>query len=77
MTQFSILTDEFIREAASSGAFARQAALAAGQPVVFIDSSGRYVEEYPGGTRFEIRLDPGQPRETHRKILRQLTSSAA
>ena len=76
MADFSILTDEFALAAERAGALARQTALAAGQPVVFIDSVGRYVEERPGGKRFEVRLDPASPRELHIVVLRELTSTA-
>ena len=58
MADFSILTDESALVVARAGSLARQMALAAGHPVVFIDSAGRYVEERPSGRRYEIRLDP-------------------
>jgi|GEM_PF-3167169 len=53
-----------------------EAALKGGHTVVFMDEAGRCVEEWPNGERFEIRLDPSQPRESHRVVLRKLTSSA-
>lgn len=77
MADLSILTDDFAEAAARAGRLARQDALAAGYPVVFIDRSGLYIEERPDGTRFEIRLDPTRPRESHRVVLRELTSTAA
>ncbi len=51
----SILTDDFVEAASQAGWHARQAALAAGYPVVFVDAAGRCVEEWPDGKRFEIR----------------------
>ena len=77
MVHASILTDEFAQAASQAGWRARQAALAAGHPVVFVDAAGRYVEEWPNGKRFEIRLDPARPRESHRIVLRELASAAA
>lgn len=77
MTAFSILTDDFALAAAKAGWQARQEALAAGLPVVFVDPAGRYVEERPDGRRFEIRLDPAGPRESHRIVLRELASAAS
>ena len=73
----SILTDEFAQAASQAGLRARQTALAAGHPVVFVDAAGRCVEEWPNGKRFEIRLDPSHPRESHRIVLRELASNAA
>jgi hypothetical protein len=73
----SILTDDFAQAASQAGLHARQTALQAGHPVVFVDAAGRYVEEWPNGKCFEIRLDPSQPREAHRIVLRELTSDAA
>jgi hypothetical protein len=77
MVHTSILTDDFAQAAAEAGWRARQAALAAGHPVVFVDAAGRCVEEWPNGRRFEIRLDPAQPRDAHRIVLRELSSNAA
>jgi hypothetical protein len=37
-----------------------------------VDQRGRLVEELPDGRSFEIRLDPAQPRATHRVVLREL-----
>jgi hypothetical protein len=76
MVHTSILTDDFVEAASQAGWRARQAALTAGYPVVFLDAAGRCVEEWPDGTRFEIRLDPTQPRESHRIVLRELVSNA-
>jgi hypothetical protein len=76
MVHTSILTDDFVEAASHACWRARQAALAAGYPVVFVDTAGRCVEEWPDGKRFEIRLDPTQPRATHRIVLRELASNA-
>ena len=77
MVHASILTDEFSHAAAQAGLRARQAAFAAGHAVVFVDDAGRCVEEWPNGKRFEIRLDPSQPRESHRVVVGELASTAA
>ncbi len=77
MTGFSILTDDFAQAAAAAGRLARLDALASGHPVVFIDHSGRYVEELPDGRRFEIHLDASRPRESHRVVVCELASNAA
>lgn len=77
MVHASILTDDFVQAASQAGLRARQAAFAAGHPVVFVDAQGRCVEEWPNGRRFEIRLDASQPRESHRVVLRELASNAA
>ena len=77
MDHGSILTDDFALAAAQAGLHARQAAFTAGHPVVFVDAAGRCIEEWPDGRCFEIGLDPSQPRESHRVILREMTSTAA
>jgi len=77
MVAFSILTDDFAPAAARVGWQAREEALAAGHPVVFVDQAGRYVEERPDGRRFEIRLDLTRPRESYRIVLGELASDAA
>lgn len=77
MVHASILTEDFAQATSQAGLRARQVALAAGHAVVFVDASGRCVEEWPNGKRFEIRLDPSQPRESHRVVLRELASNAA
>jgi hypothetical protein len=76
MVHGSILTDDFARAASQAGLRARKAALVAGHPVVFVDAAKRCVEEWPDGKRFEVRLDHSQPRQTHKVILRELTSNA-
>ena len=76
MVHTSILTEAFAEAVSQAGRHAREAALKAGHTAVFLDEAGRYVEEWPNGERFEIRLDPSQPRESHRVVLHKLTSSA-
>ena len=71
-----ITSDEFAEEAAIAGLRARQDALEAGHPVVFIDEAGRYVQEHPDGRLFEIRLDPTEPRESC-VIIRELSRRVA
>lgn len=77
MTEFSILDDEFFVTVAKACSNARAAALGAGHSVVFRDATGRYVEERPEGTRFEIRFEKTRPRESHIVVLRELTPDAA
>ena len=77
MVHSSILTDEFLEAASQAWWNARQSALAAGYPVLFLDAAGRCVEEWPDGRRFEIRFDPTKPRDSHRIVLRELASNAA
>ena len=74
MSSVNILTEEFERAAAAAGLRARRNALAAGHPVVFVDDLGRYVEELPDGTRLEIRLRAGIPRESHLQILGEIST---
>jgi hypothetical protein len=69
-----ILTEEFAQAAATAGLRARRNALASGHPVVFVDDSGRYVEELPDGTKLEIHLEPGTPREAHLRILSEIST---
>lgn len=72
-----ITSDEFAEEAAMAGLHARQAALDAGHPVIFVDDAGRYVQEHPDGRLFEIRFDPTQPRESRVIIVRELSRRVA
>jgi hypothetical protein len=74
MSSVNILTEEFEQAAAAAGLRARRNALAAGHPVIFVDDLGRYVEELPDGTRLEIRLQPGIPRESHLQILGEIST---
>jgi hypothetical protein len=77
MAEFSVLSDEFLRNAQAAARKAREAALRAGQSVVFIDEAGRYVEERPDGRLFEIRIDPSRPPESRRVVVRELGTTAA
>ena len=74
MPSTQILTEEFAQAARAAGLRARQAALAAGHPVVFVDALGRYVEELPDGTMLEVRFRPGVPRDSHLEILGQIST---
>jgi hypothetical protein len=76
MSSANILTEEFAQPAAAAGLRARRNALAAGHPVVFVDDLGRYVEEWPNGKQIEIRLQPGNPRESHLQILGEIATPA-
>ena len=76
MSTLNIYSDEFAHAVAMAGLHARQEALAAGHEVVFRDESGRYVREMPDGRLFEIRFLPGQPRESHIVVLRELSTPA-
>jgi len=71
-TTVNILGDDFAQAAAQAGLRARLQALTAGEVIVYIDEMGRYVEELPDGRRFEVRLQPGTPRNSHIHILREL-----
>jgi hypothetical protein len=71
----SILTEDFARSAARAGLFARNKALAAGHSVVYIDHLGRYIEELPDGRRLEVRFQPGTPRESHLRVIRELPAT--
>jgi hypothetical protein len=73
MSEAELFSDEFARAVAQVGLRAREEALAAGHPVVYLDDAGRYVQEIPGGRRFEVRLLAGHPRESHLTIVRELT----
>lgn len=74
MLAANILSEEFAKAAAAAGLRARQSALAAGHPVVFVDDFGRYVKELPDGRLLEIRLQPGTPRESHVLVLGELST---
>jgi len=74
MPTVDILSEEFAQAAANAGREARRRALAAGHPVIFVDEIGRFVEELPDGTRFEIRFQPDAPRESHVQIVREIAT---
>ena len=75
MPPVRILTEEFARAAETAGLRVRKNALDSGHPVVFVDDRGRYIEESPDGTKIEIRLRPGSPRETHIEVLGEISTS--
>lgn len=77
MADFSVLNDEFFFAVVKACLNARTVALEAGHPVVYRDRAGGYVEERPGGPRFQIRFDRTRPRESHVVVLDELTPSAA
>ena len=77
MSDQSVLSEDFALAAATAGLRARQDALAAGHAVVFVDQLGRYVEELPDGRQFEIRLEPGVPRESHLLVLGELAAAVS
>lgn len=77
MATVSVLTDEFMHTVVDACAKARSTALKLGHPVVYRDSGGEYVAEYPDGRRFEVRFDPTRPRDSHLVVLRELPSSTA
>jgi hypothetical protein len=68
----NILDDDFAQAAAEAGLQARRDALTAGKAVVYIDDLDRYVQELPDGRRFEVRLRPEAPRDSHICILREV-----
>jgi len=71
----NILGDDFALAAAKAGLKARIDALTAGKVVVYIDDLDRYVEELPDGRRFEVRLQPETPRDSHICVLRELPAN--
>ena len=73
---YDLLSDEFALALAAVGRRAREEALAAGHPVVFIDALGRCVQELPDGRQLEVLLQPGEPRESHIRVLRELPSAS-
>lgn len=77
MAEFTVLNDEFFSTVVTACSNARAAALRAGHSVVYRDDAGRYVEERPGGNRFEISFDRTRPRESHIVVVRELTPNAA
>jgi hypothetical protein len=74
MSAANIFSEEFARATAAAGLRARRTALASGHGVVFVDESGRYVEELPDGTMLEVSLQPGAPRETHLRIIGEIST---
>lgn len=45
---------------------------AAGIPIIYKDSEGRYVAEHPDGRVFDIRFRPGETGDRQVEIIRQL-----
>ena len=74
--QPSAETLAFVAEANTSIAAAQAASLAAGVPIVYKDTEGRYVEEHPGGRIFEICFHPGESGDRHVEIVRELAGPA-
>jgi hypothetical protein len=72
-----ILTEDFAQAAANAGRRARQDALAAGHPVVYVANLGRYVQEMPDGTLLHVHLCPGAPRNSHVLILGEISTPAS
>jgi hypothetical protein len=71
--------DDFARALAKAGLKAglkaRIDALTAGTVVVYVGDLDRYVGELPDGQRFEVRLQPDTPRDSHICILRELPAN--
>jgi hypothetical protein len=68
----SILSNDFAAAAARAGLRAREAALAEGHAVVFLEPTGRYIQKLPDGTKLGIDFKPGLPREAHLQVVRAL-----
>jgi hypothetical protein len=77
MIDTSILTEEFAQAAAEAGLRARREAIASGHSVVFVDKAGRLVEEMPDGRLFEVCFEPGAPRESHLRVLAEISAGVA
>ena len=78
MPEFSVLSEEFSRQAAEAGDRARLQLLKQGVPVFYQDKeTGIEIMEQPDGRRFEIRYIPGAPRFQNYKIIRELLASSA
>ncbi|MBV9037992.1 MAG: hypothetical protein JO182_26125 [Acidobacteriaceae bacterium] len=78
MPEFSILSEEFSRQAAEAGNQARLQLLKQGIPVCYLDSEfGVDVIEYPDGRKVEIRFIPGAPGGQNYKVIRELKHSSA
>ncbi|MFL6463230.1 MAG: hypothetical protein ACJ73N_02320 [Bryobacteraceae bacterium] len=78
MPEFSILSEEFSRQAAAAGDRARRQVLEQGVPVFYQDNeTGIEIMEQPDGRKFEIRYIPGAPRDRNYEIVRELKHSSA
>ena len=58
MSAVNILSEEFAMAAVAAGLRARESALAAGHPVVFMDGFGRYVKELLDGRLLRSVFSP-------------------
>lgn len=72
----NLLSEEFSQAASAAWIRARQDALQNGQPVCY-EEDGRYILLQPDGRRFEIRFQPGAPRDANFEIVRELPATAA
>ena len=72
MPAADILSEEFMEAIQAAALRARQAALSAGHPVVFLDEFGRYVQELPNGTKLEVRFRPGFTGDDHLEVIGEL-----
>ena len=73
MSVVNILSEEFVEAARAAGLRARQTALSAGHPVVFLDEFGRYVKELPDGTKLQVRLRPGLTGDDHLEVIGEIS----
>jgi hypothetical protein len=49
--------------------------LAASHTVVYLDDLDRCAEELPDDRRFDVELQPGTPRDSHIRIIRELPAT--
>lgn len=78
MPEFSVLSEEFSRQAAEAGNQARLQLLKQGIPVFYQDEeTGIEIMEQPDGRRFEIQYVSGAPRFQNYKIIRELLAFSA
>jgi hypothetical protein len=78
MANGDFFDDTFDRTVKAAVAQARKETLAAGAGLFYHDSvSDRDVMERPDGRIFEIRFNPGAPRESQYEVLRELGRNAA
>lgn len=78
MSDSGILGDQIEAAVRAACIRARDETLKAGVPIFYRDvSAGIDVMERPDGQKFEIQFFPGQPRERHFQILRELGKTAA
>jgi hypothetical protein len=78
MSDSGILGDSVAAAVRAACIRARDETLRAGVPIFYRDATaGIDVMEQPDGRKFEIQFFPGQPRERHFQILRELGKTAA